>query len=51
MSLAQRKGISGFLTSGEKKELIHKAADAILSVEGEGLREVTWVMIADVTEG
>ncbi len=38
MRLAQLKGISGFLTSEEKKELIHKVTDTILSVEGEGLR-------------
>ncbi len=51
MPLAQLKGISGYLNSEEKKELIRKVTDAILSVEGEGLREVTWVMIEDVPEG
>jgi len=51
MPLAQLKGISGYLTSEEKKELIRKVTDAILSVEGEGLRDVTWVIIEDVPEG
>ena len=51
MPLAQLKGISGYLSAEQKKELIEKVTDAILSVEGEGLRPVTWVIIEDVPEG
>lgn len=51
MPLAQLKGISGYLSAEQKKELIEKVTDAILSVEGEGLRSVTWVIIEDVPEG
>ena len=51
MPLAQLKGISGYLTAQEKKELITKVTDAILSVEGEGLRDVTWVIIEDIPPG
>lgn len=51
MPLAQIKGISGYLSPEQKKELITKVTDAILSVEGEGLRDVTWVIIEDVPEG
>lgn len=51
MPLAQLKGISGYLSAEQKKELIEKVTDAILSVEGEGLRQVTWVIIEDVPEG
>ncbi len=51
MPLAQLKGIGGFLTSEQKKELITKVTDAIVSVEGEGIRPVTWVIIEDVPEG
>ncbi len=51
MPLAQLKGISGYLTADQKKELVQKVTDAIVSVEGEGLRPVTWVIVEDVPEG
>lgn len=51
MPLALIKGISGYLTPQQKKELIGKITDAIVSVEGEGLRGVTWVILEDVPEG
>lgn len=41
MPLAQLKGLSGFLSQEQKHELIRKVTDAIVSVEGEGLRPVT----------
>ncbi|WP_461517647.1 tautomerase family protein [Porticoccus sp.] len=51
MPLAQLKGLSGYLDAEQKKLLIERVTDAILSVEGEGLRPVTWVIIDDVPEG
>ena len=51
MPLAQIKGISGFLSLEQKQEMIRKITDAIVSVEGEGIRPVTWVIIEDVKSG
>ncbi|MEZ5907825.1 MAG: 4-oxalocrotonate tautomerase family protein [Hyphomicrobiaceae bacterium] len=51
MPLVQIKGVSGYLTLAQKQEIIRKVTDAVLSVEGEGLRPVTWVTIQDVAEG
>ncbi|MEZ4364108.1 MAG: 4-oxalocrotonate tautomerase family protein [Kofleriaceae bacterium] len=51
MPLAQLKGVSGYLSPEQKRTLIQRVTDAILSVEGEGLRPVTWVLIEDVPEG
>jgi 4-oxalocrotonate tautomerase len=51
MPLAQIKGISGNLTIEQKQEIIRKVTEAIVSVEGEGLRLVTWVLIQDVNSG
>ncbi len=48
MPLAQLKGLSGYLSMEQKQELIRKVTDAIVSVEGEGLRPVTWVIVEDV---
>ena len=47
MPLVQIKGISGILTLEQKQEMIKKVTDAVVSVEGEGLRPVTWVLIED----
>ena len=49
--LAQLKGLSGFLSQEQKHELIRKVTDAIVSVEGEGVRPVTWVILEEVPSG
>ncbi len=51
MPLAQIKGISGFLSTEQKQEIIRRVTDTIVSVEGEGMRPVTWVIIEDVNSG
>ncbi|MDD2686064.1 MAG: 4-oxalocrotonate tautomerase family protein [Gallionella sp.] len=51
MPLVQIKGVSGYLTLEQKQEIIRKVTDAVVSVEGEGLRQVTWVLIEDVASG
>lgn len=51
MPLVQIKGVGGYLTLAQKQEMIRKVTDAVLSVEGEGLRSVTWVTIEDVQPG
>jgi 4-oxalocrotonate tautomerase len=42
------QGCRRLLTLQQKQEMIRKVTDAVLSVEGEGLRAVTWVTIEDV---
>lgn len=51
MPLVQIKGVGGYLTLAQKQEMIRKVTDAVLSIEGEGLRAVTWVTIEDVQPG
>lgn len=51
MPLVQIKGIGGYLSLQQKQEMIRKVTEAVLSVEGEGLRDVTWVTIEDVQPG
>lgn len=51
MPLVQIKGIGGYLTLEQKQEMIRKVTDAVDSIEGEGLRPVTWVTIEDVQPG
>lgn len=51
MPLVQIKGVGGYLTCDQKRELIERVTDAVISVEGEKLRAVTWVTIEDVDAG
>ena len=51
MPLVEIKGVGGYLSPEQKKTMIERVTDAVLSVEGEGLRPVTWVIIEDVPEG
>jgi len=51
MPLVQIKGISGVLDLDQKQEIIQKVTDAIVSVEGEGIRPLIWVIIEDVKSG
>lgn len=51
MPLVQITGVGNYLTLEQKQEIIRKVTDAVVSVEGEGLRPVTWVTIQDVEPG
>ena len=51
MPLVQIKGVRNYLTLEQKQEIIRRVTDAVVAVEGEGLRPVTWVTIEDVPEG
>ena len=50
MPLLQIMGVSGCLLSEQKSELIRRVTDALLSVGGEGLRPVTWVLVEDIPD-
>lgn len=43
--------IRGVFTPEQKSEMIAKVTDAMVSVEGENLRGVTWVKINEVESG
>jgi 4-oxalocrotonate tautomerase len=51
MPLVNFKAIEGVITPEQKRELITKLTDAVASVYGEGIRQVTWVVIEDVPSG
>ena len=35
----------------QKRQIIHKLTDAMVSIEGENMRGVTWVKISEVGSG
>ena len=43
--------IKNVFTPAQKQELIERVTDAMISVEGEAMRPVTWVRINEVAEG
>ena len=51
MPLVQVKVIEGVFSAEQKREIISRVTDAMVSVEGENLRPVTWVVIEEVAGG
>ena len=51
MPFVNVKLIAGVFTVSQKQEMIRKLTDAMVSVEGENLRPVTWVVIEEVASG
>ena len=51
MPLVTVKLIAGVFTPSQKREMIRKLTDAMVSIEGENLRPVTWVVVEEVNSG
>lgn len=51
MPLIQVKLIENVFTSSQKEQMIKKLTDAMVSIEGENMRPVTWVVIEEVRSG
>ena len=51
MPLVQVKVIEGVFSAQQKNEMIKKLTEAMVSVEGENMRGVTWVTIEEVKSG
>jgi 4-oxalocrotonate tautomerase len=51
MPLIQVKLIDEVFTAAQKKEMITRLTDAMVAIEGERMRPVTWVIIEEVQSG
>jgi len=51
MPLIQVKIIEGVFSEAQKKEMIKKITDTMVSIEGENLRQVTFVIVEEVKSG
>jgi 4-oxalocrotonate tautomerase len=51
MPLINIELIKGVFTPAQKNALIEKVTDAVVSVEGEAMRPVTWVRIQEFEQG
>jgi len=45
------KVIEGVFSKAQKKEIVQKLTDTMVSIEGENMRQVTWVVIDEVKSG
>jgi 4-oxalocrotonate tautomerase len=45
------KVIEGVFSKEQKAQLIKKITEAMIEVEGEGMRDLTWVVIEEVKPG
>jgi 4-oxalocrotonate tautomerase len=51
MPLVDIELIEGVFSAEKKRELISKVTEAVVSVEGEAMRGVTWVRVKEVKSG
>ena len=51
MPLVQVKLVEGVFSDAQKQEMIRKLTDAMVSIEGEPMRGVTWVVVEEVRSG
>lgn len=51
MPLVDIQLIEGVFDAAQKQDMIRKVTDAMVSVEGEAMRGVTWVRVQEVASG
>lgn len=51
MPLIQVKLIEGVFSNEQKREMVRKLTDAMVSIEGENMRPLTLVVIEDIKSG
>jgi len=51
MPLVTIELIEGVFSESQKQHMIEKVTDTLVSIEGENLRNVTWVKINEIKQG
>ena len=51
MPLINVKLIEGVFTSDQKREMIDRLTEAMVEIEGENMRHVTWCVVEEVKSG
>ena len=51
LPLLNVKVIEGVFTPTQKQEMVRKLTDTMVSIEGENMRPVTWVVIEEIASG
>ncbi|MFG1932291.1 4-oxalocrotonate tautomerase family protein [Mycobacterium sp. NPDC048908] len=45
------KVIEGVISAAQKQDIVRKVTDAMVEIEGENMRPVTWVVVEEVASG
>jgi 4-oxalocrotonate tautomerase len=51
MPLIVVKVIEGVFTAPQKQEIVQRLTDAIVEIEGENMRRLTWCLVEEVAGG
>ena len=51
MPLVEVKVIEGVFGEDEKRQIVEGVTEAMVAIEGEGMRGVTWVLVEEVRSG
>jgi 4-oxalocrotonate tautomerase len=51
MPLIRATLVENAITAAQKQELISRITDAVVSIYGENMRQVTWVLIDEIKSG
>ncbi len=51
MPFVNVKLIEGVFDSAQKREIVERLTDAMVEIEGENMRGVTWVVVEEVKSG
>jgi 4-oxalocrotonate tautomerase len=51
MPFVNVKIIEGVFSDSQKREMVSKLTDTMVSIEGENMRQVTWVVVEEVKSG
>ena len=51
MPLIQVKVVEGVFTAQQKQEIIERLTDAMVAIEGESMRHLTWCIVEEVAGG
>jgi 4-oxalocrotonate tautomerase len=51
MPLVQIKVIAGVFSADQKRQIVEGVTEALVAVEGESMRGITWVIVDEVGSG
>jgi 4-oxalocrotonate tautomerase len=51
MPFVNVKVVEGVFSASQKQEMVKRLTDAMVSIEGENMRKVTWVVVEEVKTG
>jgi 4-oxalocrotonate tautomerase len=51
MPFVNVKVIEGVFSSDQKQDMVRRLTDAMVEIEGENMRSVTWVVVEEIKSG